>query len=149
MHALRTKAGNRRQRSKGRRGARLDFCQGLKMPRVDDLGDLAGEVLADPRQPDQSLALGDHLCHALRQVLDGLSRATISSNAKWICPFDLKQIGNAPQRLCDARIVYRHVPDTQEEAEDRHTIKRKALTGDTGPYLSSSAAVALAALGEE
>ena len=55
MHALRTKAWNRRQRSKGRRGARLDFCQGLKMPRVDDLGDLAGEVLADPRQPDEVL----------------------------------------------------------------------------------------------
>jgi hypothetical protein len=66
------------------------------MPRVDDLGDLAREILANPRQSDEGLALRHHLCRALRQVLDGQSRAAVGANAKWIGPFDLEQIGDVP-----------------------------------------------------
>ena len=108
VDTLRAKPRERRQLGERGRRARLDLLEHAQASRFDDLCNLARKILADAGQLRQVLAACDHLCGALRQILDGLGGAAIGANAKRVCVVDLEEIGKLVEEACNIGVVDGH-----------------------------------------
>ena len=78
------------------------------MPGLDDVGDLAGQVLANPRKLREVLFRRQKAPDALRQAFDSAGRAMIGAHAKLVLAFEFQEIGGLIEHCRDFGILYRH-----------------------------------------
>ena len=86
----------------------LERREQVELAGLDDAGDLAGEILADPRQLRQVLAGLQQAGDALRQRFDHPGGATIGAGAKRVLALDLEKFGRLVEHLRDFGILHRH-----------------------------------------
>jgi len=86
----------------------LERLEKLEMACLDNVGDLAREVLADSGQLRKIASFGRQRSCALRQPVHDASRATIGPDAKAIIPLQLQEIGGLIEHSRDLGILYRH-----------------------------------------
>ncbi len=81
------------------------------MPGLDDVGDLAGQILADPRKFREVRFRRQQASDALRQAFDRAGRAVIGAHAKLVLAFEFQQVGGLIEHRRDFGILYRHRRD--------------------------------------
>jgi hypothetical protein len=87
------------------------FLQGVeqvKMAALDNVRNLVGQVLTDPRQFRQVTARGQQACHALRQRIDHARRPPIGADAKRVFSLDIEELGGLVEHGRDFSILNRH-----------------------------------------
>ncbi len=78
------------------------------MSGLDDVGDLAGQVLADPRQLRQILSGLQQTANRLGQPLDDARGATVGSDPKLVLAANLEKLGSLVEHRGDFRILHGH-----------------------------------------
>ena len=84
------------------------------MPGLDDIGDLAGEILADPRQLRQIASGFQQASGRFRQTLDDACGTAVGAHAKLVLPPDLKEFGGLVEHGGDFRILHGHGRDPRK-----------------------------------
>ena len=100
------------------------------MSRSDDVGDLAGEVLADAGQLGEIESPPSIGAHALWEALDGPRRPAVGAHPEWVLAPELEQIGSLVEHGGDFCVLDRHC--TESFAGARQTILMW-ITG--GPWI--------------
>jgi hypothetical protein len=111
LDALRPQAGKRGHVTKLAGEFLFQLVQQLEVPGRDDVGDLAGQILADPRQFREVLFRRQQTSDALRQAFDGAGRAMVGAHAKLVLAFDFQKIGGLIEHRRDFGVLYRHRPN--------------------------------------
>ena len=111
LDALRPQSWESRHVAEFTRQLLLQLVEQAEMPGLDDIGDLAGEVLADPRQFRQIASGLQQSAGCLRQPFDDARGAAIGANTKLIFSADLQKLGSLVEQGRDFRILHGHVGD--------------------------------------
>ena len=130
LDALRSQPGKRRHVANLAWKLLLERLEKLEMACLDDVGDLAREVLADAGQLREIASFGQQGPHVLRQAAHDASRAAIGPHAKRVIPLEFQEIGRLIEHSRDLGVLYRHRADPSPKLGDpRCLIGRLALFG--------------------
>ena len=119
LDALWPQAGQRRHLADLARQGSLQSVQKLKMASLDDVGDLAGQVLADARQFGEVLPLTQHGPHALRQAIDCPCGPPVGADAKGIVAPELEQVSGLVEQGSNFSILDQHCIQSSTRAKRR------------------------------
>ena len=122
LDPLRSEAGKRGHVAKLAGKYFFQLFQQLEMPSFDDVGNLAGQVLADPRQFREILFRRQQVPDALRQAFDGAGGPVIGAHAKLVLAFDFEQVGGLIEHRHDFGILNRHRHEPSKRRSSRATI---------------------------
>ena len=84
------------------------------MSGLDDVGDLAGEVLADPRQLRQIASGLQQPANRLGQPLDDARGTAVGAHAKLVLSLNFKKFGGLIEHRRDFRVLHGHVGDPRK-----------------------------------
>src|SRR5690606_11348639 len=73
---------------------------------LDELGDVAGHVLADVGETGEVGVLADEAGEGLRVALDELRGAAVGAHAEGVRALDVEQVGDLVQRACDVDVLH-------------------------------------------
>ncbi len=82
--------------------------QKREMAGLDDVSDLARQVLPDPGQFGQVGPNRQQVPHALREAFNGTGRPAVGAHAKLIVPLELEEIGSLVEHRRDFSVLDRH-----------------------------------------
>jgi hypothetical protein len=111
LDTLRSEAGKSRHFAEFAREFLLQGVEQTEMPGLDDIGDLAGEILADPRQLRQIASGFQQASGRFRQTLDDARGTAVGAHAKLVLSPDLKEFGGLVEHGGDFRVLHGHVGD--------------------------------------
>ena len=84
----------------------------LKAAGFRDLLDLGGEVFSDSRQLREILTRRNHFGRTSRKIVDCLGRSAIGADAKGVCAFYLREIGETRENFRYVCVMYSHIAMT-------------------------------------
>ncbi len=131
LHPLGSQARYRGDVGKRLGRAAGDLVQQLEMAGLDQLGDLAGQILADARQLAQILSRRDHGGGGARKVLDRPRGVAVGAHAERVGALDLQQIRQTVEGRGDLGVVKGH---SRAPSGERASLKDLAFQqeGDLG-----------------
>ena len=114
LDALRPESGKRRHVAEFAGKLLFQRVEQIEMPGLDDVGDLAGQILADPRQLRQIASGFQQASDRLGQALDRARGTTVGADAKLVLALDLQEFGGLIEHGGDFRILHGHVGDPRK-----------------------------------
>ena len=114
LDALRPESGKRRHIAELAREFPFQGVEQTEMSGLDNVGYLAGQILADPRQFRQIASGLQQACDCLGQALDLARGTAVGADAKLVLSPDLEQLGGLVEHGSDFRILNGHVGDPRK-----------------------------------
>ena len=108
LDALGPQTRQRRHGAKIARQLLLELVEQREVSGLADIGDLAGEILADAGQFRQIRLRRQHTAHALRQVSHGTGGAAVGAHAELVLALDLQEISGLVEHIGDLGVLDRH-----------------------------------------